>query len=92
VIEIRSRTDQHLAVFGLGTSGIAAARALAASGARVAAWDDSDSQRSAAAERGVALADLYALDFATVDALVLAPGIRLTHRPHAIVERAAAGR
>lgn len=88
MIEIRSRTDQHLAVFGLGTSGIAAARALAASGAHVAAWDDSDSQRSAAAESGVALADLYALDFSTVDALVLAPGIPLTHRPHAIAERA----
>jgi UDP-N-acetylmuramoylalanine--D-glutamate ligase len=93
VIDIRSRRNQHLAVFGLGTSGIAAARALAASGATVAAWDDSDGSRRAAADRGVALADLYAADFAALDALVLAPGIRLTHRPHPIVERAtAAGR
>ena len=92
MIEIASRRNQHLAVFGLGASGVAAAHALAASGARVAAWDDDESQRRAAADRGVGLADLYAVDFASLDALVLAPGIPLTHRPHAIVARARAAR
>ena len=90
MIDIRSRRNQHLAVFGLGASGVAAARALAASGARVAAWDDKDSQRRAARERGIALTDLYKSGFSELDALVLAPGVPLTHDPHPIARRAQA--
>jgi UDP-N-acetylmuramoylalanine--D-glutamate ligase len=88
VIDIQSRRNQHLAVFGLGASGTASARALAASGADVLAWDDNADQRRRAADQGVALTDLYTADIASIDALVLAPGIPLTHDPHPLVDRA----
>jgi UDP-N-acetylmuramoylalanine--D-glutamate ligase len=90
VINIHSRKDQHLAVFGLGASGLAAARALAASGADVEAWDDNSDQRQAASDLGIRLAAPSDMAFDRLDALVLAPGIPLTHRPHAIVEQARA--
>jgi len=93
VIDIQSRKHQHVAVFGLGASGLAAARALAASGADVEAWDDNGDQRRAAAKLGLQLTAPSELVFERLDALVLAPGIPLTHKPHAIVRQArAAGR
>lgn len=88
MIQIQSRKNQHLAVFGLGASGTASARALAASGAVVEAWDDNAEQRRLAADQGVSLGDLYNADFSAMDALVLAPGIPLTHDPHPLVDRA----
>jgi UDP-N-acetylmuramoylalanine--D-glutamate ligase len=88
VIRIATRTDRKLAVFGLGASGLAAARALAASGAAVTAWDDNGDQRRRAAESGLALDDLYSSDFSGIDALVLAPGIPYTHNAHPVVRRA----
>lgn len=93
MINIQSRKDQNLAVFGLGASGLAAAQALAASGAVVEAWDDNADQRDAAARIGVRLSPPAQMNFGRIDALVLAPGIPLTHKPHPIVEQAkAAGR
>ncbi|MDA1323369.1 MAG: UDP-N-acetylmuramoyl-L-alanine--D-glutamate ligase [Proteobacteria bacterium] len=93
MIDIHSRKDQHLAVFGLGASGLAAARALAASGANVEAWDDNSDQRKNASDLGIRLTNPSDMEFRRIDALVLAPGIPLTHKPHAIVEQArAAGR
>jgi UDP-N-acetylmuramoylalanine--D-glutamate ligase len=71
------------AVFGLGLSGVAAAHALAAGGARVLAWDDTQAARDKAAAQGVALHDLAGADWSRFAALVLAPGIPLTHpEPH----------
>tara|TARA_Y100001936_G_scaffold253705_1_gene320245 strand:- start:1359 stop:2741 length:1383 start_codon:yes stop_codon:yes gene_type:complete len=90
VIEIETRRDQTIALFGLGASGLAAARALSAGGANVLAWDDNSDQREKANLDGIQTQDLYALDFSEVDALVLAPGIPLTHNPHAVVEKAQA--
>jgi len=90
MIEVHSRSRQNLAVFGLGASGTAAAMALAGSGARVLAWDDDDDARQKAASAGIALTDLYGCDWSTVDALVLAPGIPLTHKPHKVVTLATA--
>lgn len=88
MIQIQSRKNQQIAVFGLGASGTASARALAASGAMVKAWDDNAEQRRRAADQGVSLDDLYQADFTSLDALVLAPGIPLTHAPHPLVDRA----
>jgi len=88
VIEIQSRRDQTIALFGLGASGLATARALVASGANVFAWDDSQDQRAAVQNDNVQIADLYARDFSDFAALVLAPGIPLTHKPHAIAQKA----
>lgn len=75
-----------IGVFGLARSGLATVHALVASGAMVYAWDDNQSARdkvSSCAE------DLYSLDFSILDALVLAPGVPLTHpEPHPLVKKA----
>lgn len=75
--------DKTVALFGLGGSGLVTAEALVAGGTKVLAWDDSEGARTAASRRGIALADLRLLDWANVAALVLAPGVPLTHpEPH----------
>ena len=71
---------QTIALFGLGGSGLATARALKAGGARVIAGDDGAAQISKAAAEGVETADLRTIDWTGVSSLVLAPGVPLTHR------------
>ena len=88
MIQIKNRRDQKIALFGLGSSGLIAARALAASGATILAWDDSAIQRKIAKEQAIPLQDLYSYDFTDIDALILAPGVPLTHNPHTIVKKA----
>lgn len=81
---------RKVAVFGLGRSGRATYAALLAGGAEAAAWDDNDTSRTAFVETGGALTDLEKADWAEFAALVLAPGVPLTHpKPHWTVERAA---
>ncbi len=89
MIPVSEYVDQKVAVFGLGRSGIASARSLAAGGAQVFAWDDRVEGRDAAEAQGISLADVYELEWDTVAALVLSPGIPLTHpKPHPVVELA----
>jgi UDP-N-acetylmuramoylalanine--D-glutamate ligase len=79
---------RRFCVVGLGKNGLPAARALAAMGAEVDAWDDNEAARAAA--DGVTLRDPSAGDFA-YDALVLSPGIsHLGPQPHAAAVRARA--
>lgn len=74
---------RHVALFGLGASGIEAAHALLAGGATVAAWDDKEASRLKAAAAGIMIADLHDADWSRFDAFVLAPGVPLTHpEPH----------
>ncbi|WP_062227794.1 UDP-N-acetylmuramoyl-L-alanine--D-glutamate ligase [Aureimonas frigidaquae] len=81
----------RVALFGLGGSGLATARALQAGGAVLTAYDDNPSAVEAAAGEGIATGDLKALDWSGLSALVLAPGVPLTHpHPHWTVERAQA--
>ena len=81
--------EKTVAVLGLGRSGVAAARALAAGGARVLAWDDDPARRRGAEVRALPLADLGSADFTGVAALVPSPGVPLTHpAPHPVVARA----
>lgn len=90
---IRATTfaGKTVAVFGLGGSGMAAVRALIAGGAQVAAWDDGTAAREAAAKDGITVVDLTTADWSRFAALVLAPGVPLTHpKPHWTVERAQA--
>lgn len=80
VISLKGRTA---AVFGLGRSGLAAARALAAGGARALVWDDDPGRCATAQAEGLAVADLHGIGWADVAALVLSPGVPLTHpAPH----------
>jgi len=82
---------KRAALFGLGGSGLATARALLAGGAQIAAWDDSPASREKAAAGGIAIVDLASVDWSGFDALVLSPGVPLTHpQPHWTVEKARA--
>ena len=89
MIALERYREKTVAVLGLGRSGVAAARALAAGGARVLAWDDEPARRRAAEVRALAPTDLGGVDFAGVAALVPSPGVPLTHpAPHPVVARA----
>jgi UDP-N-acetylmuramoylalanine--D-glutamate ligase len=91
MIRVTTFAGKTVAVFGLGASGNAAARALMAGGAAVAAWDDSAASRVAAESAGVSLVDLRMVDWGGFAALVLAPGVPLTHpEPHWTVNKARA--
>jgi UDP-N-acetylmuramoylalanine--D-glutamate ligase len=76
-------------VFGLGSSGLSSAKALIAGGADVVVWDDSEKSRAAASRENIAVGDLKDADWTKFDALILAPGVPLTHpAPHWTVQRA----
>jgi UDP-N-acetylmuramoylalanine--D-glutamate ligase len=84
-------SGRHAALFGLGGSGLATARALIAGGARVDAWDDNAAGREKAVAAGVDVIDLSDADWSRYDCLVLSPGVPLTHpAPHWTVEKAKA--
>ncbi|QQM31916.1 UDP-N-acetylmuramoyl-L-alanine--D-glutamate ligase [Martelella lutilitoris] len=91
MIPVSVFSGKKVALFGLGGSGLASAKALVAGGADVVAYDDRAESRAAAAEAGIAVADLREADWDSFDALVLAPGVPLTHpKPHWTVELAQA--
>jgi len=74
---------RRAAVFGLGSSGLSSARALIAGGAEVLVWDDSEKGREAALRENIPVGDLKDADWTIFDALILAPGVPLTHpQPH----------
>ena len=86
MIPVSAFAGKRVAVFGLGASGLASVRALTAGGAEVVAFDDHASQLAGAAAAGIPTADLRNIDWSTVAALVLAPGVPLTHpAPHWVV-------
>ena len=87
MIEIATRHNQQIAVLGLGISGLAAARALDASGAIVTSWDDSADRRDEAEKAGLAVTDPNNIDFSATDALILAPGIPFTYKPTRLSRR-----
>ena len=82
---------RRIAVFGLGRSGLTAARALKAGGALPVLWDDSVSSRMQAEAEGFVVEDLTRADWSDFAALVLSPGAPLTHpKPHWTVGKAKA--
>jgi UDP-N-acetylmuramoylalanine--D-glutamate ligase len=93
VIPVRGFEDQTVAVFGLGRTGMTAARALKAGGAMPVLWDEQAAARRAAAEEGFEIVDLREADWSRLAALMLSPGVPLTHpKPHWTVELARANR
>jgi len=83
MIPLTAFAGRTLAVFGLGASGLATCRALKAGGAEVIACDDSPGTAAEAAAEGFAVEDLRHTDWSRVAALVLSPGVPLTHpAPH----------
>lgn len=91
MIPIHVFEGKTVALFGLGLSGIASAHALSSGGTRVLAWDDAEASRLAAASQGIGIADLNEADWGAFAALILAPGVPLTHpEPHWSVGKAQA--
>jgi UDP-N-acetylmuramoylalanine--D-glutamate ligase len=83
MIPVTSFAGKRVAVFGLGGSGLASCEALRAGGADVVACDDSADRMAAAANAGFVTADLRSAAWETFAALVLTPGVPLTHpQPH----------
>lgn len=82
---------KRVAMFGLGRTGLGVARALEAGGATVLCWDDGEARRTEAEAEGLTLADLYDADWSSIEALILSPGVPLTHpAPHPLVLAAGA--
>jgi len=91
VIAITAFAGKRVAVFGLGGSGLISASALLAGGADVVAFDDNAQSVAKANAAGIPTADLHTADWSRFAALLLAPGVPLTHpEPHWVVQRAQA--
>jgi UDP-N-acetylmuramoylalanine--D-glutamate ligase len=83
MIPITIFAGRKVAVFGLGGSGLASASALFAGGGDVVGWDDDPGSVAKATSAGIPTADLRHVDWGRIAALVLAPGVPLTHpAPH----------
>jgi UDP-N-acetylmuramoylalanine--D-glutamate ligase len=75
-----------VAVFGLARSGVASVKSLVEGGARVFAWDDKEESRAAAKREGAVVMPFVEWPWPRLKALVLSPGVPLTHpAPHAVV-------
>jgi UDP-N-acetylmuramoylalanine--D-glutamate ligase len=80
---VTSFAGKTVAVFGLGGSGLASCHALKAGGAEVVACDDSIDRMIEAAQANFITADLRTVSWANFAALILTPGVPLTHpAPH----------
>ncbi len=89
MIPVRSFDGKRVALFGLGGSGIATARALVEGGAEVLGWDDNPDSVAKAAGEGIPTGDLHTADWQGFASFVLSPGVPLTHpKPHWTVELA----
>ncbi|WOF74667.1 UDP-N-acetylmuramoyl-L-alanine--D-glutamate ligase [Parvibaculaceae bacterium PLY_AMNH_Bact1] len=89
MIAARAYKDRKVAVYGLGASGLAVARALLEGDAQVTVWDDGEVQRAKAETAGLAISDPCVEGLEGYAALILAPGIPLTHpEPHQVVHLA----
>ena len=89
MIPITEYAGRDVAVFGLGRTGLSAAKALEAGGARVHAWDDNEETREKAEAAGLMLSDINKRDWQTFAALVLSPGVPYKFpQPHRIVRMA----
>lgn len=83
MIPVTTFAGKTVAVFGLGGSGLASCHALKAGGAEVIACDDSADKMAEAARAGFITADLRTVSWSNFAALVLTPGVPLTHpQPH----------
>ena len=89
MIPITVFAGRKVAVFGLGKSGLLSAGALIKGGADVVVYDDNEKMRTDAASAGLTVQNLHEIDWSDIAALVLAPGVPLTHpTPHWTVQLA----
>ena len=89
MIPVKAYAGKDVAVFGLGRTGLSAARALIKGGASVFAWDDNEAARNRAAADGVTVRDINKMDWQNFSALVLSPGVPYRYpEPHRLVKMA----
>lgn len=88
---VETLSGKTVALFGLGGSGLATAEALRAGGCTPIVWDDGAAAVEKARAAGFTVEDLRTIDWKTVSALILSPGVPLTHpKPHWSVDLAKA--
>jgi UDP-N-acetylmuramoylalanine--D-glutamate ligase len=89
MIPSRAFASRTVAIFGLARTGLGAVRALVAGGTRVIAWDDSSTARDLGGQEGAELMPWREWPWEDIAALILSPGVPLTHpKPHGVVEHA----
>ncbi|USG60404.1 UDP-N-acetylmuramoyl-L-alanine--D-glutamate ligase [Sneathiella marina] len=86
MMESHAFENKNIAVFGLGKSGMATAERLTTGKAHVFVWDDNQGRRDLALSKGLVIKDLISDSWTATDALILSPGVPLTHpAPHPVV-------
>jgi UDP-N-acetylmuramoylalanine--D-glutamate ligase len=89
MIPVTHLAGKRVALFGLGGSGLATAKALVAGGAEVLAADDNPGAVAAATAAGIPTGDLRSAEWQRFAAFILSPGVPLTHpAPHWTVVKA----
>ena len=89
MISARAFANRTVAVFGLARTGLGAVRSLVAGGTKVIAWDDSSTARDLGGQEGAEIMPWREWPWEKIAALVLSPGVPLTHpKPHGVVEHA----
>ena len=89
MIPVKGFKGKRVAIFGLGRSGLSAARALKAGGAEPILWDDKPASVMQATKERFTVENLAKADWSEIDALMLSPGVPLTHpEPHWTVKLA----
>ena len=91
MIAAHAFTGRTVAVFGLARTGLPAVRSLLAGGAQVIAWDDNSAARDTGSVAGAEIMPWREWPWERIAALILSPGVPLTHpRPHEVVAHAKA--
>ena len=89
MIPSRLFATKTVAIFGLARTGLGAVRALVAGGTTVIAWDDSSTARDLGGQEGAELMPWREWPWESIAALILSPGVPLTHpAPHGVVQHA----
>ena len=89
MIKVSGIKGKRFGVFGLGATGLAAARALSASGAEVYSWDENPEVCEKTANTEYRAERPVHWPWDQLSGVVLSPGVPFTHpKPHPIVEKA----
>ena len=89
MIASRAFANRTVAVFGLARTGLGAVRSLVAGGTKVIAWDDNSTARDLGGQEGAEIMPWREWPWESIAALVLSPGVPLTHpAPHGVVVHA----
>ncbi len=93
MIASRAFASKTVAVFGLARTGLGAVRSLVAGGTNVIAWDDDSAARDLGCQEGAKIMPWREWPWENIAALILSPGVPLTHpKPHGVVEHANAAK